>query len=286
MKIVMTLLVRDEEDIVRQNIDFHLNQGVDFIIATDNLSVDSTSDILKEYEAKRKLRYIFEPKDDYNQHEWVTRMARLAASKYGADWVINNDADEFWWPSKGTLREALLPLAKSINIIKAERKEFVYLGEHEDSQPFYETMIYKEIRSFDVMGKPIRGKVAHRGSKDIVVEQGNHAVSGFEEENVADCGIEIFHFPLRTKKQFLNKIKKGGAAYGNNKELPCVMGDTWRKLYQSYAESGSLNKFIGSQSFDEERIAKGMLDGSILQDDRLMKYLRNLYANLARRTVS
>ena len=50
MKIIMTLLVRDEEDVLRQNIDFHLSQGVDFIIATDNLSVDSTKDILKEYE--------------------------------------------------------------------------------------------------------------------------------------------------------------------------------------------------------------------------------------------
>ena len=73
MKIIMTLLVRDEEDILKQNIDFHLSQGVDFIIATDNLSVDSTKNILKEYEYHGKLRYIFEERDNYNQHEWVTK---------------------------------------------------------------------------------------------------------------------------------------------------------------------------------------------------------------------
>ena len=91
MKLAMTLLVRDEQDIIRSNIDYHLAQGVDVIIATDNRSVDSTPDILREYEAAEKLVYLFEGDDDYNQHAWVTRMARLAHREHGADWVINSD---------------------------------------------------------------------------------------------------------------------------------------------------------------------------------------------------
>ena len=35
MKIVMTLLVRDEQDIIRENIEFHLSMGVNFFIAAD-----------------------------------------------------------------------------------------------------------------------------------------------------------------------------------------------------------------------------------------------------------
>ncbi len=38
---------------------------------------------------------------------WRTDMARLAATDFGADWVINTDADEFWMPSGGTLKEVL-----------------------------------------------------------------------------------------------------------------------------------------------------------------------------------
>src|SRR5471030_48631 len=96
MKLVMTLLVRDEEDILAANFDFHLAQGVDFFIVTDNLSVDGTRDIIESYVRRGVAIYSHEPSDDFSQFRWVTKMARMAAAQYGADWVINSDADEFW----------------------------------------------------------------------------------------------------------------------------------------------------------------------------------------------
>src|SRR2546428_13924384 len=97
----MTLLLRDEEDIVRENLDFHLAQGVDRVIVTDNGSEDSTVDVLREYEAQGTVRLLLEPNDDYSQGRWVTRMARLAADE-GAALGVNNGADEFWWPRTRT----------------------------------------------------------------------------------------------------------------------------------------------------------------------------------------
>ena len=104
MKLIMTLLVRDEEDIIRANILYHLDRGVDFIIATDNNSRDSTPSILMDFQRQGCLHLISETDDDYSQSEWVTRMARMAATDFGADWIINSDADEFWWPLKMDLK--------------------------------------------------------------------------------------------------------------------------------------------------------------------------------------
>ena len=49
MKLVMTLLARDEADVVDSWLAFHLNAGVDFVIATDNRSQDGTTEVLERY---------------------------------------------------------------------------------------------------------------------------------------------------------------------------------------------------------------------------------------------
>jgi hypothetical protein len=48
MKIVMTLLVRDADDLIAPNLDFHLEMSVDHFIVMENLSTDKTRDILHE----------------------------------------------------------------------------------------------------------------------------------------------------------------------------------------------------------------------------------------------
>jgi len=137
MKLVMTLLVRDEQDIIRENLDFHLAQGVDEVIVTDNGSEDATVEILREYESRGVVRLLHEPADDYSQGRWVTRMAQLAAME-GADWVINNDADEFWWPLQGSLKDVLGKVDRDTLAVSAERTNFI--PRPESAEPFWRRM--------------------------------------------------------------------------------------------------------------------------------------------------
>ena len=279
MTLIMTLLVRDEQDILPANIEYHLSQGVDFIIATDNLSCDATPAILKQYERRGVLRCVLESEDNYAQHLWVTRMARMAFEEYGADWVINNDADEFWWPQQGNLREFFAQQATNTQAISVERVNFVPRPGTE-KQWFVDKMTVREVRSLNAVGKPLPPKTCHRGSAGIEVEQGNHRVSLHGQALPAQLSSDllIFHFPLRTYAQFANKIQKGGAAYVRNTQLAQGVGITWRKLYDKFQEGTLREHVLKNQMPTAQQIQQGLADKIYVQDTRLRDYLQSLDA--------
>ncbi len=263
----MTLLVRDEEDIVRENLDFHLAQGVDRVIVTDNGSEDRTPEILREYEARGLVSVLLEPADDYSQGRWVTRMARMAADE-GADWVINSDADEFWWPRAGTLRSTFERLGSGVGIVVAHRTNFVPCAE--DGRVFWERMTLRERESLNPLGKPLPPKVAHRAHPGITVVQGNHRVEGVDlGSRVDDGSIEILHFPMRTYAQFENKIVKGGRAYARNRELPDRTGRTWRRLFGLWERGGLRDHYLDQVVAERDR-------DDLVEDARLRDHLREL----------
>ncbi len=270
IKLVMTLCVRDEEDILENNIEFHRALGVDHFIITDNLSVDRTVEIIDEYVAKGLATKILEPRDDYNQSEWVTRMARIASIEFGADWVINNDADEFWFPSCKSLKLFFQSLSDEVNVVSVKRRNFISSGS--SNIKWYEDMIYKEQESFNHIGKPLPPKVAHRGHPEIIVEQGNHKVLGFGDEVLNSQDIEILHFPMRTQQQFENKIVKGGAAYERNTEIPVTMGRGWRRLYDKYKENGNLDDYWQENCLGEDLLREGLESQTIVKDIRLVDF--------------
>lgn len=276
MQLVMTLLVRDEEDVLRANIEFHRAQGVDFFIVTDNKSEDTTPQIVREYESSGIARYIFEEDDDYNQTAWVTRMARLAATEHDADWVINNDADEFWWPREGDLKGTFEKLGPDDNIVVAQRHDFVPLANERDV--FFRDMVYRKKVSLNTIGKPLPPKVAHRAHPEVVVPQGNHWAELPGESRIVEDRIDIFHFPIRSYAQFTNKIIKGGQAYERNKTSAANVGGTWKKLYREYQRNGLVN-FYRKQSLSDRQIENGLRRGSLISDHRLADFLRNAGVN-------
>ncbi len=279
MKIIMTLYVRNEEDIIQHNIEFHKAMGVDFFIATDNLSQDNTRNILKEYEKKGILKYGYSDDNTHSQFKYVTRMAREAYSEYRADWVINNDADEFWYPRTGmNLKDVFRSIPNVFNSLKFRRSNFVPVKLY--SPPFYKRMIFKQEKSVNWLGRPLSGKVAHRGHPNVSVHQGNHSIDvikGYQRTDSPD--IEILHFPARSFPVFANKVIAAGKAYQNNTILKKTIGCVIRSIYKEYVENGNFDGFYNREYYSGYRIIKELLTKNIIADLRLHNFLNHLYKN-------
>jgi len=274
MILVMTLLVRNESDILSANLDYHLSQGIDHIIVTDNRSSDGTLDILSEYQKNRNVTVLFEDSDNYSQGQWVTRMAQMAIHEFQADWVINSDADEFWWPKVGTLKESIQDVSSDIGALYINRTNF--LPSNNDNIEFYHRMIIRENISLNIHGNPLPPKVCHRGFEDVEIHVGNHDITtSHKHSRMQFENVEILHYPLRVYKQFEMKIKFGGSALERNTELPTEIGSTWRKLYKEYM-AGKLEQYYNTQIPDDTILSKGLADGSLVEDTRLSHYMQNL----------
>ncbi|MCZ7589036.1 MAG: glycosyltransferase family 2 protein [Gaiella sp.] len=273
MKLAMTLLVRDEADIVDAQIAYHLHAGVDVVVATDNRSEDSTTEILERYAREGVLHLIREPGDDLRQTEWVTRMARLAATELGADWVINTDADEFWHARGASLKDLLGAVPDRFGAVRGAWRNFV--PRPDDERFFAERMTVRLCTpSFHPHPLSTHFKSAHRARPDVRIGRGNH--EALADGLVALRGwypIEILHFPVRSYEHCRRKYVTQFVALERNAEkgIPGHMAEA----YEAY-RAGELDGFYAPLVVDDEALERGLADGTYAVDTRLRDTLRRL----------
>ena len=277
-KITMTLLVRNEQDIISENIRLHHALGVDSFIVMDNLSTDKTADIVRALAQEIDIEYMHQPLDNYSQGEWVTMMARRAATDHRANWVINSDADEFWLPQHGDLKSYLSGRPQETGAVLAQRHNGIVLcpvgAPLQGSCEPGNCSVFERV-STNNLGQPLPGKVLHRAWETVKVSQGNHAVSDMPgQTEVAGERLRILHYPYRTLTHYKEKIRLGGAAYQRNTILPQSVGGTWRAHFKEL-ETGTLDRFWTKLSLTSEEAEIGLLSGRLFRDERVSSFIQN-----------
>lgn len=196
-KIVATLVVRDEEDILQYTLDHLLEQGITSIFATDNKSQDKTKKILEKCSA---VIYLADSDDmTHNQEVHTTKMAREAC-KLKPDWIVHVDADEFWCGlgDIGDHHESALWSTKA----------FVHMPVNRIPKETAPLHLMK--RYIDFHGHAREFKVIHRPDPGIQIKHGNHGVFG---KSMGYCP-EVYrhHYPIRSFSQFQRKVVQGATA--------------------------------------------------------------------------
>ena len=272
MKIVMTLLVRNEEDILDAHLSFHRAAGVDLVLAIDNDSDDSTSDILDSH-ARDGFVDVRRETGDLQQAEWVTKLARRAATEFGADWVINGDADEFYWPRGGTLKDVFSAVPGRYGGVRGMLRNFAPRPESDES--FAEQMIVRVCNPGAEDNSPYspRFKAMHRGAPDVTVLPGSNRVLGRGLDPLPGWyPIDVLHFPIRSLEHFTVKYLRWWA----------LLGTRFSEAVHEAHSRGALREFYESYMVDDEALAKGVADGTLAVDTRLRDALRSLRAEPSR----
>jgi hypothetical protein len=272
VKIVMTLLVRNEEDILDAHLSFHRAAGVDLVLAIDNDSDDSTPEILASY-ARHGFVEVTRESGDLKQAEWATKLARRAATELDADWVINADADEFYWPRGGTLKDVFAAVPARYGGVRGMLRNFA--PRPDGGESFADRMIVRVCNPGAEDNSPYspRFKAMHRGASDVEVLPGSNRVSGQGLDPLPGWyPIDVLHFPIRSLEHFTEKYLRWWA----------LLGTRFSKAVHEAHSRGALREFYDTYVIDDDALATGVADGTLAVDTRLRDALRSLRAEPSR----
>ena len=274
MKLAMNYLIKNEADIILDNIKVHSQLGADCFVIIDNGSTDGTRELLESVRDQYEMIIIDRPVLDYQQSNWKTEMARTAAKKLGAHWSIANDADEFWIPEDGNLKSEM---TSGGSILECPRYNILFDREAFDAEAPYYTQtnrvqypiryakgIQRSEPNLSIMMGTIHGKVAVRSAGLLRVKGGNHrAWHAWSWLNAKQSSnISVYHYPIRSKQGFLENIenRKALLAAGVSK-----MGDHYRR-WVSMLDDGTIEAEIDRLTVTDN--ARDTLFGlGILVDD-------------------
>ncbi|GAB6070834.1 hypothetical protein JCM30760_19310 [Thiomicrorhabdus hydrogeniphila] len=270
-KLIMSILCRNEVDIIEANIKTHANLGVDGFVVMDNGSTDGTREKLTELSQQYNIHIIDQASQTYQQAKWMKQLAFYARDKMNARWVISNDADEFWIPEEGDLKSYLMAndsvvTVKRSNMLLTEdalSSDYHFTkAQHRVLYPIcYDREVQKNDDQISMLLVPISPKVIVNPKGLIKLSGGNHRAKHIGKVFTArnETSIHVYHYPIRSFDQFEANIKHRAELL----KLPnAKMGDhyrRWVRLYQEGSLKEEFNRFILSNeqlaAFTEYRVA-------------------------------
>jgi glycosyltransferase involved in cell wall biosynthesis len=273
MRIVANLGVKDECELIEGTIAHLRAIGVDLIVACDMNSTDGTFEILDRYRSDGDF-WLFRL-DDLKDAEFETwRRASVALIKSsGADWAIFLDADEYWLPASGKLRDCRDLAAH--DLLSVDRFN-IPLGAHGPAMPErlvpgnYDQLLLLVEPSDDVRlalandpampwvrwaGEP---KVMARPDRIGYLALGSHDVLPVDDRplrRTRPADLLIAHLPFTTRPRFARKLANIRRVFGVH---DAFFGELtawhWRR-WLTLADSERLEAEFDSSVFDAAAIA-------------------------------
>lgn len=248
IKLIMTIVVRNEEEVIERHIRFHKAMGVDGFIVTSHKSTDKTNEILENLKREGLVLEIIYKNTPNHQHSvWVNDMIRIAKRKYKANWVINSDADEFYYSKNLNLKESIAEYKNiNANVILVD-STFLFPNDENDflESPYWVTKPFQPFEiellkiSSDDRFKEFTGsqgctKVIHKTKDFKSISDGNHSVSMHRQKQINTSNIVLYHYHIRNYRGYEEKVRRW---CDSAKYMPEGQGEHMKHMIELYKQN-------------------------------------------------
>lgn len=278
-KLFMTLVVRDEEDIIEQNIRFHSAMGVDGFIVLSHNSVDNTNDILERLKQENLVNEIsYKDTPDHKHSVWVNEMVKVAKNKYKADWIINADADEFFYSRRLNLKKGIAE-SEGANAIWVD--SFFYFPQERAFNSFY--FVKKPLQIFEaeqlgILNNPrydhlinsIGVKTLHKTKNFISVRDGNHSTKMRNRIKSHSADIRLYHYHIRGYKGLEEKVKRWEKSIFY---LPAGKGEEMKAIVKCYQQGKLMEEY--EKKYGKEMLNFALSQGIVVPDPSVYNFMKH-----------
>jgi hypothetical protein len=285
-RIVLITIPYDQVDILRDFLDWHLDLGIDLILALDGGSTDGTREVLAEYaNAGRRVVWLPLPERDMTKYAPADELAAIARDRYQADWIIYADVDEFVCTQRRSLRAVLADADRDgVTLLDIPRRTMTGPLPAPD-QRATEVLTLRIDRTvvptanqqitwdFPVpfVFLEVGGHLAVRASAIGIFASGAHsAVTTWGTSGTSD--LYILHYAIRGYAEFRQKVHNTAAWIADNPHLPLGWGWHWRRWIQ-LEKDGRLREEHEQQFVSAERATELVRNGTCAQDTTIAAWL-------------
>jgi len=299
--IVLLLNTQNEAELLRWNIQHHLNWGFDHVAVSDNESTDDTAEVVHGSGDAVSYRRYGNFKDRLKVR---TALLDELRAQHTVDWVLVLDGDEFFWvPDAAGPGDILRRTPDDVVAVNFDMKLFLPTTMDPPDLPVFMSRVYRTTSSDSSLNSSYRlGKTFYRSSwlTRMTNDHWNSEVphSMFRHEYPA-----IHHYMIESEDQFIIKVKRlpNEHHYRNplkwlkwkiitpRGELPRWMSRSkrqWYGLYNRAGEAGLRAYYRSIYTLSEDRVREAIADGALTRDAGFAEFARERYLPLGRSSTA
>jgi hypothetical protein len=287
-KIILLVVPSEQADILKDYIEWHLDLGVDLILAEDVGSSDNTHEILESFSKGGRVQWSLVPNRNRLEYRAEETLAKMAIDQHDADWIIMSDVDEFLCPPKQGLR-TILQSAAADNVTAISVPCFNVTGPvFQSARRATEMLTLRIDRPMDPSPEQcISGdlpvpymfirhppKTITRASAFAAYGPGMHTVATAWGNTREYPELRFLHYPIRGFDELEAKIAAANAFFEKNSHLEPWWSWHWRRWIR-LNQQGRLREDYESQFVSPGRAHELVRDGICTVDETVANWIKN-----------